>query len=47
MTLSKTELLKKQAAAMKKELLQKSICCVDIVTLMKREEVAFSKIQLS
>ena len=46
MTLSKTELLKKQAAAMKKELLQNSNCCVDIVTLRKCQEVAFPKIQL-
>ena len=47
MTLSKAEFLKKQAAAMKKELLQESNCCVNIVTLMKSEGVAFPKIKLS
>ena len=46
MTLSKTKLLKKDAA-LKKQLLRKSNCCIELVTLKKCEEVASPKIKLS
>ena len=37
----------KTAAELKKQLSQKSNCCVEVVTLKKREEVASTKRKLS
>ena len=44
MTVLKKE---KTAAVLKKQLPQKSNCCVEVVTLKKGEEVASTKIKLS